>query len=563
MPAKSKILNVLRQDEQLLRSLLKELPINEIIARLLMNRGIRTPADAAVFLDAGLDKLCDPFLLPDMGRAVALVRQSAAEKRKVMIFGDYDVDGVTAVSLLKERLSAMGMEVYSSLPHRIKQGYGLNTNAVKEALERKVGLFITADCGINSVKEVGELRKKGIEVVVTDHHEPGEDPVSCASALLNPKVKDCGYPFRELAGVGVAYKFCQALAQDRLENELDLVCLGTIADVVPLNGENRIMVRHGLKRLGETKRAGLKALMKISGLSGKKLSSHSVGFILGPRINASGRMASADISLSLLSCDDETQADSLAREIESFNRNRQRVESGIMEEAQALINSEVNFKEQNVIVVAKEGWHHGVLGIVAAKLTDRFHRPTILISMGDKFCKGSGRSIRSFHLFNALCECGDFLDDFGGHSHAAGLVISRENILNFRDKINDFARSALSVEDLLPALDVDMQLSLSAVTARLVNELRALEPFGAGNPEPLFLVRGLSLKGSPRLLKKDTLKFWATDGSVTLPAIGFGMGFLLASLENCDSFDLICRPEIDEWYGDDSVILHIKDIIFR
>jgi len=557
-----RILNVLKQDEKLLLSLLKELPINEIIARLLINRGVTAPADAAVFLDAGLDKLCDPFLMPEMGKAVELVRRAASERRKVMIFGDYDVDGVTAVSLLKERLRAMGMEVYSSLPHRIKEGYGLNANAVKEAVEKRAGLFITADCGINSCGEVAELRKNGIEVIVTDHHEPGEEQVSCASALLNPKVKGCGYPFRELAGVGVAYKLCQALARDRLEKDLDLVCLGTIADVVPLNGENRILVRHGLKRRSSTGRSGLKALMRVSGLSGKQLTSHSVGFILGPRINASGRMASADISLDLLSCEDEIQADSLAREIESFNRNRQRVESCIMEEAQALIDSEVNFKEQNVIVVAKEGWHHGVLGIVAAKLTDRFNRPTILISMGDKFCKGSGRSIRSFHLFNALCECGDFLDDFGGHSHAAGLVISRDNILDFRRKINDFARASLSIEDLMPTIDVDMQLPLSAATAELCAGLRAMEPFGAGNPEPLFLIRGLSLKGSPRLLRKDTLKFWATDGSLTLPAIGFGMGSLLAGLESCDTFDLVCRPQIDEWYGDDSVILHVKEIIF-
>jgi len=557
-----RILNVLKQDEKLLLTLLKELPINEIIARLLINRGVTAPADAAVFLDAGLDKLCDPFLMPEMGKAVELVRRAASERRKVMIFGDYDVDGVTAVSLVQERMRAMGMEVYSSLPHRIKEGYGLNANAVKEAVEKRVGLFITADCGINSRGEVAELRKNGIEVIVTDHHEPGEEKVSCASALLNPKVKGCGYPFRELAGVGVAYKLCQALARDRLEKDLDLVCLGTIADVVPLNGENRILVRHGLKRLSSTGRSGLKALMRVSGLSGKQLTSHSVGFILGPRINASGRMASADISLDLLSCEDEIQADSLAREIESFNRNRQRVESCIMEEAQALIDSEVNFKEQNVIVVAKEGWHHGVLGIVAAKLTDRFNRPTILISMGDKFCKGSGRSIRSFHLFNALCECGDFLDDFGGHSHAAGLVISRDNILDFRRRINDFARASLSIEDLMPAIDVDMQLPLSAATAELCAGLRAMEPFGAGNPEPLFLIRGLSLKGAPRLLRKDTLKFWVTDGSLTLPAIGFGMGSLLASLESCDTFDLVCRPEIDEWYGEDSVILHVKEIIF-
>ncbi len=557
-----RILNVLKQDEKLLSTLLQELPINEIIARLLINRGVTAPADAAVFLDAGLDKLCDPFLMPEMGKAVELVRRAASERRKVMIFGDYDVDGVTAVSLLQERLRVMGMEVYSSLPHRIKDGYGLNANAVKEAVEKRAGLFITVDCGINSRGEVAELRNNGIEVIVTDHHEPGGEKVSCASALLNPKVKGSGYPFRELAGVGVAYKLCQALARDRLEKDLDLVCLGTIADVVPLNGENRILVRHGLKRLSSTGRLGLKALMRVSGLSGKQLTSHSVGFILGPRINASGRMASADISLDLLSCEDEIQADSLAREIESFNRNRQRVESCIMEEAQALIDSEVNFKEQNVIVVAKEGWHHGVLGIVAAKLTDRFNRPTILISMGDKFCKGSGRSIRSFHLFNALCECGDFLDDFGGHSHAAGLVISRDNILDFRKRINDFARASLNIEDLMPAIDVDMQLPLSAATAELCAGLRAMEPFGAGNPEPLFLIRGLSLKGAPRLLRKDTLKFWATDGSNTLPAIGFGMGSLLASLESCDTFDLVCRPQIDEWYGEDSVILHVKEIVF-
>ena len=498
-----------------------------------------------------------------MPKAVALVKKAAAQKQKVMIFGDYDVDGVTSVSLLQSQLSRMGLEVFSSLPHRVKEGYGMNANAVKESIERGIGLFVTVDCGVSSVEEVAALRKAGMEVLVTDHHEPGDHALPKASALLNPKIKDCGYPFRDLAGVGVAYKLCQALAGKPLLEDLDLVCLGTIADVVPLRGENRIMVRHGLQRLGSTERTGLQALIKSSGLFGKKISSHSVGFILGPRINASGRMDSADISLALLSCTDPSRAEALAAEIEAFNRSRQRVESGIMEDAQALIETEVNFKEHNVIVVAKEGWHQGVIGIVAAKLSDKFYRPTILISLGDNFCKGSGRSIKKFHLFQALSQCSDFLEDFGGHSHAVGLVIAKDNIVNFRDKINDFARQSLSIDDLLPSLDVDMQIPLAAATYDLAVELRALEPFGAGNPEPLFLIRDLKLKGRPRLLKKDTLKFWVTDGNTTLPVIGFGMGYFLASLESADCFDLVCRPEVDEWYGDGSIILHVKEMFFR
>ena len=539
----------------------KELGISPVLAQILINRGIIDPEEAREFLNVTLDNLHDPYSFPDMEKAVAIIRRAGLNKEKIMIFGDYDVDGITSVVLLKSTLLSMGIDALHYLPHRVKEGYGLSKNILRIAKDKDVKLLITVDCGINSCEQINELKRAGIEVVVTDHHEPGDSELPPAGAIINPKIKGSTYKYRDLAGVGVTYKLCQALTGELLADSLDLVALGTIADVVPLTGENRVITKIGLSKLSDTRKVGLQALIENSGIKNKKLNATSVSFILGPRINASGRMDTGEPALRLLISQEKTEADELAKLLEGFNRKRQQIESKIMDEARCLIDREVNFQEHKVIVVANEGWHHGVLGIVAAKLADRFYRPTIVISKTEGLlCKGSGRSIKNFHLFEALLDSKEFLNTFGGHSHAVGLVIDGKNIEDFKNKINLFAGQKLMAKDLLPSIELDMELKLAELDSELVSCIESLEPFGSGNPEPLFYSRGLRLKGTPQIMGKDTIKFWVSDGKSTFQAIGFGKGSFKDSLRNCASFGLAYTPRIDNWRGDNAVILEIKEL---
>jgi single-stranded-DNA-specific exonuclease len=558
-----KILRIPSPDGTLQDKLSKELGVSKVFAQVLINRGINTAHEAEKFLKAGLSDLLDPHSFVDMAKAVNLIKKAIQNKDRIMVFGDYDVDGITALSLLKGMLCKMGADVLHYLPHRIKEGYGLNKNILHLAKERGIRLLITVDCGTNSYEQIKELKKHNIEVIVTDHHESSGTQALPASAVINPKLKDSGYKFRDLAGVGVAYKLCQAIASNELFEELDLVALGTIADVVPLTGENRIIVKEGLLRLSSTKRPGLKALIETSRIKmDKKITPEFVSYILGPRINASGRMDTADISLDLLMSGEDAKASELANIIEAHNRQRQKIEGKILKEAEDLIDREVNFKEHKIIVIAKEDWHQGVLGIVASKLADRFYRPTILISKTSGLCKGSGRSIKNFHLFDALKECSEFLETFGGHSHATGLVIAKDNIGNFKDRINRLAEETMHIEDLLPSWDIDVELAFTDLNEELIEEFESLEPFGTGNPEPVFYARGIKLKGEPQVLSRDTIKFWVTDGLMTHQAIGFRMGGLKESLVQADSFGLVYSLKLDSWNGEESVILEVKDIIF-
>lgn len=555
-----KILRVSEARPALQNQLSRELGISKVLAGLLAHRGISSTEEAKKFLNPQLGSLLDPHSFADMPKAVGLIRAAAKNKHKVMIFGDYDVDGVTSIAILKKALARLGIEPFHYIPHRIKEGYGLNKDILEIVQGKGIKLLITVDCGTNSHEQIKGLRKRGVEVILTDHHEPSRKEPSPASAMINPKVSGCNYKYRDLAGVGVAYKLCQAFSGEKLFDDLDLVTLGTVADVVPLTGENRVIVKEGLKRIAGTKKAGLRALMETSGIKNKKFNPTYVSFILGPRLNASGRIDSAETALSLLMSEEINEAARFAGEIEGYNRQRQKIESRIMEEAQDLIAKEVNFKEHNVIVVAKEDWHQGVLGIVAAKLADRFYRPTILISKGLGMCKGSGRSIKNFHLFDALLGCEEYLDNFGGHEHAAGLVIDKDNIERFKNRINILAKDRLKIEDLLPSIEVDMELSFSELNEEVVRELQALEPYGMGNPEPAFYTTGLKLKSEPQLLSRDTLKFWVTDGKQALQAIGFGMGSMKESLLRADNFSLVYSPRIDSWQGEESIILEIKEI---
>lgn len=558
-----KILHISEDSLKQVKILIKTLNISPVLAQLLVNRGINSAEEAVKFLNPKLSDLHDPFVFSDMQKAVSLIRLTASKKKKILIFGDYDVDGITSLALLHDALARQGIEAEHLLPHRLKEGYGLAKNILTIAKERKIGLLITVDCGINSFSQISALRENGIEVIVTDHHEPQGKDLPQASAIINPKVQDSGYPFRELAGVGVAYKVSQALCAKSAGCDLDLAALGTVADVVPLNGENRVIVKEGLKTMSGTKRHGLKALIEESGLTGKDITCKHLGFILGPRLNASGRMDTPDHSLNLLlSCHHE-EAKELAKTVNAYNRQRQKVESLIMEEAEAIVSREINFNRHKVIVISKKDWHHGVMGIVAAKLADKFCRPTILISETEGLCRGSARSIKNFHLFEALFACKDLLDNFGGHSHAAGLVLEKDNIKDFRNRINVIAGEKLLLEDLLPSVDVDMELGLNQVNFKLAEEIESLEPFGSGNPKPLFVTKNLVLRGQIRSMARETLKFWLSDGKQTACVLGFGMSRLKDALESASKIDIVYTPRKDEWAGESSLILEAKEIIAR
>jgi len=558
-----KILTIASPDTSLQNNFSQELGLSKILAQILINRGIKTKDEAEKFLDAKLEHLLDPYLFSDMHQAVTRIKRAVQNKEKAMVFGDYDVDGITSTALLELVLSKIGLDVIHYIPHRIKEGYGLNKNILHLIKQKKIKLLITADCGINNHEEIKELRRHNIDVIVTDHHEPVDSELPAASSIINPKIKGSKYKYRDLAGVGVAYKLCQAITNKALFEDLDLVSLGTIADVAPLNGENRVMVKEGLVRLSDTKKIGLQALIESSGIKDKKITATFVSYILGPRLNASGRMDTAEIALNLLISQRQTEAGDLAKIIETHNRLRQKTERKILEEAEVIIDREINFKDHKIIVIAKEDWHPGVLGIVASKLVDRFCRPAIVISLSYDLCKGSARSIKNFHLFEALCECKGLLETFGGHAHAAGLVIAKDNIEDFKQDINRLAKEKLVLEDLLPHLDIDIELALSDLNESAIMELEALEPFGMANPEPLFYTRNLKLKGEPQVLGRNTLKFWVTDGQITYQAIGFGLGSFEDSLVNADYFDLVYSPRMDNWHGEGTVLLEIRDIFFK
>jgi single-stranded-DNA-specific exonuclease len=560
----SKILSIAVSSPELCASLCKSLKISPLTAQLLVNRGIKTLSQAEDFLNPRLDSLHDPFSFREMSLAVNVVKNAARQKHKVLIYSDYDVDGVTSIAVLKRALGSMGISASHYIPHRIKEGYGLNAGILELVKQQGVKLVITADCGTNSTGIIAQLRSSGVEVIVTDHHEVSFSGDHPASALINAKSTGESYPYRDLAGVGAAFKLSQAVTGEALSQELDIVSLGTIADSVPLTGENRIFAKEGMARIATTTRPGLRSLMDVGGLNGREINAECVSFILAPRINASGRMDTAERSVQLLMCEDGARAEELAKELESFNRQRQKTEAKMLEEARAIIDREVNVKDHTVIVVAKAGWHAGCLGIVASKIADKFYRPAIVITLDESGkCRGSGRSVGGFHLFAGLSHCQSLLDNFGGHQHAVGMSILEENIAEFRAKLNRFAFEKLALQESIPSLHVDMEIPLSALTPECIAEFERLDPFGEGNPQPLFYSRDLFVKGQSRVLGRQALKFWVTDGSCAYPAIGFGMGSLKESLDSSAGLAMAYRPKIDRWQGQESVILEVKEISLK
>ena len=552
-------------DEAAVRELTAALGIGRLTAHVLVHRGMADAEEARRFLEYDLQGIHDPLLMRDMDRAVDLVVHAIEQGKPIRIYGDYDVDGVCATALMMRALGGLKANVDWYIPHRIDEGYGVNEEAIRRASADGVGLLITVDCGSSAAAQVTLAHELGVEVIVTDHHRPGEELPD--APMLNPWRADCGYPFQHLAGVGVAFKLVSAVAR-RLgvhagheHRFLDLVCLGTVADVVPLLGENRVFVQHGLRLLPKSKKAGLVALLEVAGLTGEVLSRH-VAFALAPRINAVGRMEHARDAVNLLLTSDPEEARRLAAELSEQNERRRLEEQLTLEQAEEMVQAQVDLSREKVIVLGREDWHPGVIGIVASRLVERYHRPALLIAISDGAGKGSGRSIAAFNLWEALCECASLLTRFGGHHFAAGFGVKMEHIPALRARLNEVADARLSLDDLTPTVTADAEAELAELTQEAVKELGRLAPFGRGNPAPVFVTRDLRVveatgvgAGGAHL----SLRL-ADQAGRTLGGIWFGRGELREIVQGAPRVEVCYRPQIDEWNGNVRVRLFIEDL---
>jgi single-stranded-DNA-specific exonuclease len=537
------------------RALAAELHIPEALAAILVQRGLGSPVLAKAFLRPDLETLSDPLLWADMGVAVEILTRAVRDKRAILVHGDYDVDGQCATALLTRVLREAGATAHPFVPHRLRDGYDFGPAGLAEAQRVGAGVIVTCDCGITAVDAVAAARAAGMEVIVTDHHLPG-DVLPPASAVLDPRRPDCPSEDKDLCGTGVAFKLAQALVRTLGLSEnlplhfLDYVALATVADVVPLTGENRILVRHGLKMLAESRWVGLRALVETAGLGGgKPLRAGHVGFILAPRLNAAGRIADAKDGLRLLLTEDPAEAAALARELETLNARRQELDQKILDEAIDLAEKTLR-EDDRALVLAADDWHPGVIGIVASRLVERYGRPTFMIAWekeGD-VGRGSGRSIAGFDLHAALHRVGPHLEKYGGHTMAAGLTIRRERYEDFRVAFLEVAGQLLGPDDLAPSQRVDLELPLGLVNGELERLIRHLEPCGAGNPAPVFGVRGARAVGARRV-GTNHLRFTLDDGSGVLPAIGFRWADDVPDSWLAAPLDVAFKLERDEWQG--------------
>lgn len=564
--------SICKQDHELQRTLSKELSISPITSQILINRGITDPKKAKEFLAPQLSQLHPPEIMRDMDKAVKRIVAAISNKEKILIFGDYDVDGVTAVSILILFLRETGVEVLFKIPHRQRDGYGLNVKAIKEIKALGVKLLITVDCGISDHQEIALANDLNIDVIITDHHHvPGGLPA--AIAILNPLQKGCPFPFKHLAGVGVAFYLIIALRAalrkigfwekhsiPNLKKYLDLVALGTISDVVPLTGVNRIIVKYGLLELTDSSRPGIIALKEVSGLSNNTIDTRAVAYRLAPRINAAGRMGQAESGVKLLTISDPVATKETAIKLNEENMKRQKLEETILRETEEIIRENQQMLESKVIVLAKENWHSGVIGIVASRLVDKYYKPTILISLKNGIGKGSARSIEAFHLYEGLALCREFLENFGGHSQAAGLTIKKDALKNFITYFEKVVISRLNKEDFTPRFHIDAQINLKDITEELIAELEMLTPFGHANPSPVLVSSKLKPQNY-NVVGKGHLKFKLKEGDRVLDAIGFGMGNV--PIDQDQLINIAFTPHINRWQGIKSIQLKLEDIVFN
>ncbi|KWT77392.1 single-stranded-DNA-specific exonuclease RecJ [Candidatus Magnetominusculus xianensis] len=537
----------------------RELDISPLAAQVLVNRDIKTPDAARDFLHSTIDSIGNPFSLTGMERAVAEITGAIASSKKIFISGDYDADGTTAAAILAETLQRMGGSVECFIPSRFKHGYGFHTHAVERAKELGCGLIVTVDCGISSFEAVETARRCGLGVIITDHHEPyvedGGTQLPRAISIINPKIEGGSSSFPNLTGAGIALMLSSALSGNMDKGLLDIAALGTIADVAPLTGENRLIVRDGLRVLRETRRPGLKALIKCSGINGRTFEPDMLSYMLIPKINAAGRMDDASSVVRLLLTDDPAEAQALAEYLTKLNQERQKIEEEVFKKA--LIKIESAKPQGRVIVVADEDWHEGVIGIVASKLVDRFNLPSIVFSIKDGVARGSARSIQDVDICKAIASCSQHIIQFGGHKQAAGVKLKAADIPAFEQAINSFAHGEFSNVDLEPPLTIDVGCYIKDMNMKLMSDLARLAPYGYGNPDPIFGSRGL-LAIKPRIVGRNHLKMKLGHNGFVIDAIGYDMGGLINDIDNSESIDAAFTPIINEWNGNRSVQLNIK-----
>ncbi|WP_052487218.1 single-stranded-DNA-specific exonuclease RecJ [Gordoniibacillus kamchatkensis] len=541
-------------DEAAAEAICAALGVGPLIARLLVQRGIGSPEAATLFLQGGKDDFHDPYLLDGMQPAVERIRKALDSGEKIRIYGDYDADGVSSTSLMVHLMKQLGANFDTYIPHRVREGYGLNDAAADHAKSSGVSLIVTVDTGISAVEQVAYIRTLGMDVIVTDHHEPPEI-LPDALAVINPKKPGCPYPFKHLAGVGVALKLAHALLGRLPEELLEIAAIGTVADLMPLTGENRLIVKLGLERMRATAYPGIAALLDVADIDRKEVSAGHIGFAIGPRINASGRLEAADAAVKLLTAGDAAEAQQLAGELDALNKERQRIVEEMTKEAMQMA-SEQHEQGRLAIVLAKEGWNVGVIGIVASRVTETFYRPTVILGIDAEtgMAKGSARSISGFDLYEALTHCSEWLDHYGGHQGAAGMSLHQGRIAAFAAKLDELARCWLQPDDFVPVAKAELACSLSDVTVPLIEQLNKLAPFGMGNPMPRFLFKELRME-EQRLIGKDKqhLKLTVTqdgmEGGAAVDAVGFGKGALLAAMSATARLDAIGEVSINEWNG--------------
>ncbi len=545
------------------KSLSETYSVAPVIATIMLNREITEPK---TFLVPSEEFLLDPFLMLGMEKATERILRAIDNNEKIAVYGDYDVDGITSTAIMVKFLRSHKVDVIYYIPDRHEEGYGINTDAIDKIHAQGVTLLITVDCGITAVKEIAYAKELGIETIITDHHEC-KDETPDAYCLLNPKQQDCKYPFKKLAGVGVAFKLLQALTRkmhfhmrELIDEYIDLVAIGTIADVMPLVGENRIIVKRGLELLKYTANRGIRALAEVADINLSTVQTGTIGFMLAPRINAAGRMGNPMCAVELLLARDDMSAKKYAQILNDKNRERQETEISILEDALTIIEETPSIKEDFIIVLSHEGWHHGIIGIVASKISERFNKPCILISTDGENGKGSGRSIRSFNLFKALENSSHLMQKFGGHDLAAGLSIKAENIDKFRKEINEYAKNCLTEDDFVPILYIDSELPPPYINMNTAEKLSILEPYGMGNACPLFYAENLKISQIRPLSDGKHIKLILTHDNRTLETVGFNMGEFADVLSVNDKIDIVFNIDINIYRGARQLQILLKDI---
>ena len=550
-------------DECKVKEIEEKYKLNKLLATILVNRNITKEQDIKLFLEPTRADFHDPFMMIDMRPAVDRIKKAIKNKEKVTIYGDYDVDGITSITVLKSFLKDVGLEVSSYIPNRLDEGYGLNKEAIKKIYDDGCNLMITVDCGISGIEEIDYANSLGIETIVTDHHEAG-NKIPKAIAVIDNKRKDSKYPFRELAGVGVVFKLIQALGielglkEESYLKYLDIVCVGTISDIVPLVDENRVIAKLGLMLVGQTRNIGLKSIINSSGYT--KIDSSSVSFGIAPRINACGRMGKAEEALNLLLSPNINEVNELTKRLNEHNKKRQETEKSIFENAIKQIEDE-HLHEKNVIIVGGENWHHGVIGIVSSKITEMYFKPSILLSFEpDEIGKGSGRSIPGFDLHEALMKCENTIEKYGGHSMAVGIAVRQSKFEKFKNELEEIAKQA-HIDEIIPIINIDAKINLNDINKDMVESLKILEPFGEANKMPIFAFKNLKIDSIRALSEGKHLKLTLKENNVVINAIGFNLGILANEYRIGDKVDVAGVLEINNFNGVESLQINIKDVM--